>query len=231
MNKASKIQRVRMEKYPNDLDKINFCTVYIPKNMVSGDFFHIFKTGEEEIVGFMGDSNGSGVSSALLNSAVKVIINDVITRTTDPPTFLNLIHEEFSPLFEEDFVSAICFRIDFAEKKIVITSAGINEYIIERKGSPTLSILKGPPIGCRVGNLSFDTIVHDFHPGDRLYLFTDGFSDKIQKQYFKEKKYTTSLEKQKQFVRGFFAKPDHVEDDVLWVGIENKNYPKQEEPQ
>jgi serine phosphatase RsbU (regulator of sigma subunit) len=90
MDKASKIQKVRMEKYPVDLEKkLSFATVYIPKHIVSGDFFHIFRTGENEMVGFLGSSNGSGVSAALLNSAVKVIINDVITKTTEPETFLN----------------------------------------------------------------------------------------------------------------------------------------------
>jgi serine phosphatase RsbU (regulator of sigma subunit) len=95
-----------------------------------------------------------------------------------------MIHDEFQPLFGEDFVAAICFKIDFAEKKIIVTSAGINEYIIERKGSPTLSILKGPPIGGKMENSSFDTMVHDFYPGDRIYLFTDGFDKQIQDNNF-----------------------------------------------
>ena len=221
MDKASKIQKVRMEKYPVDLEKIKFATVYIPKHIVSGDFFHIFRTGENEMVGFLGDSNGSGVSAALLNSAVKVIINDVITKTTDPETFLNMIHDEFQPLFEEDFVAAICFKIDFAEKKIIVTSAGINEYIIERKGSPTLSILKGPPIGGKMENSSFDTMVHDFYPGDRIYLFTDGFDKQIQDRIFADKVFKLDMEEQKEFIKNYFAKPDNIHDDILWVGVES----------
>ncbi len=222
MDKASKIQKVRMERNPVDLEKILFSKVYIPKHIVSGDFFHIFRTGENEMVGFMGDSNGSGVSAALLNSAVKVIINDVITKTTDPEEFLNMIHDEFQPLFEEDFVAAICFKIDFAEKKIIVTSAGINEYIIERKGSPTLSLLKGPPIGGKMPNTSFDTMVHDFHPGDRIYLFTDGFDKQIQDKIFKEKIFKKDMEEQKEYIKNYFAKPDNIHDDVLWVGVESR---------
>ncbi len=221
MDKASKIQKVRMEKYPVDLEKINFQTVYLPKQVVSGDFFHIFRTGKDEMVGFLGDSNGSGVSAALLNSAVKVIINYVITKTTDPETFLNMIHEEFHSLFEEEFVAAICFKIDFKEEKITITSAGINEYIIERKGSPTQSILKGPPIGGKLPDLAFDTIVHDFKPGDRIYLFTDGFDKKIQDKIFADKVFKLDMEDQKEYIKNYFARPDNISDDVLWVGIES----------
>ncbi len=221
MDKASKIQKVRMQRYPVDLEKIKFETVYVPKNIVSGDFFHIFRTGENEMVGFLGDSNGSGVSAALLNSAVKVIINDVITKTTDPEKFLNMIDDEFKRLFEEDFVSAICFKIDFAEQKIIVTSAGINEYIIERKKSPTISLLKGPPIGGKIKGASFDTMTHDFLPGDRIYLFTDGFDENIQNRIFKEKVYKEELVDQKEFIRSYFAKPDNIKDDVLWVGVES----------
>lgn len=221
MDKASKIQKVRMEKYPVDLERINFQTVYLPKQIVSGDFFHIFRTGKDEMLGFLGDSNGSGVSAALLNSAVKVIINYVITKTTNPEEFLEMLDDEFNNLFEEDFVSAICFKIDFKEEKIIITSAGINEYIIERKGSPTQSLLKGPPIGGKLENLAFDTIVHDFQSGDRIYLFTDGFDSKIQNQYFADKVFRLDMEGQKEYIKDYFAKPDNISDDVLWVGIES----------
>lgn len=221
MDKASKIQKVRMDKYPVNLDRINFARVYMPKSVVSGDFFHIFRTKESEIVGFLGDSNGNGVSAALLNSAVKVIINDIITKTTEPEEFLDMLHDEFQPLFEEDFIAAICFKIDFTKKKITITSAGINEYIIERKGSPTLSILKGPPIGGKMPNTSFDTMVHDFQPGDRLYLFTDGFHKTIKDEIFKKKIFKKNLEEQKLFIENYFANPENVIDDVLWIGIES----------
>lgn len=221
MDKASKIQKVRMEKYPVDLEKINFQTVYLPKQVVSGDFFHIFRTAKDEMIGFLGDSNGSGVSAALLNSAVKVIINYVITKTTDPETFLNMIHDEFHALFDEEFVAAICFKIDFKEEKITITSAGINEYIIERKGSPTQSVLKGPPIGGKLPDLAFDTIVHDFNPGDRIYLFTDGFDKKIQDKFFADKVFKLDMKEQKEYIKNYFARPDNISDDILWVGIES----------
>ncbi len=222
MEKASKIQKVRMQKYPADLDKINFEMIYHPKFSVSGDFFHIFKISETEILGFLGDSNGNGVTAALLNSAVKVIINDVITKTTEPADFLNMIDQEFQPLFEEDYVAAICFKIDFEKNKVTITSAGINEYVIERKGSPTLSLLKGPPVGGKIKETTFDTNVHDFNPGDRLYVFTDGFGDDAQKLLFEEKIYKDSLPGQKVKIKNYFSNPDNIKDDTLWVGIEYK---------
>lgn len=221
MDKASKIQKVRMGQLPKDLEKIKFARVYIPKSVVSGDFFHIFSTGENEMVGFLGDSNGNGVSAALLNSAVKVIINDIITKTTEPEEFLNMLHDIFQPLFEEDFIAAICFKIDFLKKKITITSAGINEYIIERKGSPTLSVLKGPPIGGKMPNTSFDTMVHDFCPGDRIYVFSDGFDKTIQDIIFKEKIYKKDIEMQKEYIEDYFAKPDNIHDDAMWIAIES----------
>jgi len=221
MDKASKIQKVRMDQLLVNLDKINFSRVYIPKSIVSGDFFHIFRTGENEMVGFLGDSNGSGVSAALLNSAVKVIINDVIRNTTEPEKLLDMIHEKFQPIFSEDYIAAICFKIDFLNKKIKITSAGINEYMIERKGSPTLSILKGPPIGGKMPNTSFDTMVHDFYPGDRIYVFTDGFDKIIQDKIFKEKIFKKNLEEQREYIGDYFAKPDNVKDDIMWIGIES----------
>lgn len=221
MDKASKIQKVRMDQLLVNLDKINFSRVYVPKSIVSGDFFHIFRTGENEMVGFLGDSNGNGVSAALLNSAVKVIINDVIRKTTEPEELLDMLHEKFQPIFSEDYIAAICFKIDFLNKKITITSAGINEYIIERKGSPTLNILKGPPIGGKMPNTSFDTMVHDFHPKDKIYVFTDGFGKTIQDKIFKEKIFKKSLEEQREYIADYFAKPDNVKDDVMWIGIES----------
>ncbi len=70
-------------------------------------------------------------------------------------------------------------------------------------------------------NSSFDTMVHDFYPGDRIYLFTDGFDKQIQDKIFADKVFKLDMEEQKEFIKKYFAKPDNIHDDILWVGVES----------
>ena len=224
LNRAALIQKRRMEIQNPMPDYIEFEKIYMPYFAVGGDFFIFHNINEKSFRGILGDVTGKGITSALHNSALKVLFNEALSITTDPFKILDYINKEVKKYLDEDYVAACCFKFDFENSKVNICSAGINEFIHVPKGEKhNKNIIVGPFLGM-LDDSPFNTKEITFKKGDRFYFNTDGFEKLFEQKNFLNKCFKLqTLEKQIECIQeGLLThEPGHY-DDSTCLGIEIK---------
>lgn len=169
---------------------------YHPKDIVSGDFYWMEVLTGNEVLIAVADCTGHGVPGAM----VSVVCNNALNRSvrefglTTPGLILDktkeIVVEEFAKNAEN-----VKDGMDISLVKLNLTNhraewAGANNPLwIHRKGNLDMDIIKPnkQPIGVYHESSKFHTHRFELSPGDRIFLFSDGFQDqfggKAQKKY------------------------------------------------
>jgi len=183
--------------------------LYIPKDIVSGDFYWYskVKTVNEtqfatprtlwDIIAVV-DCTGHGVPGAFMSLVGSTLLNQItnIPEINTPAEVIAYMHTELintlnkkkdEMVINDGMDMSVC-AIDWPNMKLIFAGANHEMYLL-RNGE--LQVIKGDKQA--IGIQSIDT----FHPftnnsvdiqkGDTLYMFTDGFEDQFGGE--KEKKY------------------------------------------
>jgi serine phosphatase RsbU (regulator of sigma subunit) len=225
-------------------DKIlpEYFILYIPKDIVSGDFYWVSHRENKIIVAAI-DCTGHGVPGALLSivghNAINQTVNELeITQPSEILVSMNLIIKK---ILNQDNGTEIKDGMDMAlctYDKItgILEYAGANNplYVISEK---ELSIIKASKltVGSIQEQVTNSPINHSIQlkKGDCFYIFSDGYADQFGGS--KNKKFKTSnlqklllsmndypMEMQKKMICEEFNKwkgNNEQVDDVLLIGI------------
>ncbi|MGF1532298.1 MAG: two-component regulator propeller domain-containing protein [Bernardetiaceae bacterium] len=168
--------------------------LYLPKAIVSGDFFWFVQIKEMSFVAAV-DCTGHGVPGAFMSLIGNTLLNEIVNQDQvyEPHQILTKLHERIRVALKqaekanEDGMDMVLCRIRSAEAHIEVTFAGAKRplYIYEQK-SKDLKEMRGDrrSIGGRQKGTRQQFTKHLFllQPGDVLYLTTDGFADQINAQ-------------------------------------------------
>lgn len=105
-----------------------FSSTYSPSNKVGGDLFNIIRISPEQYVIYMGDISGHGIQAALLMTAVKAILelllseNRMIIRPHEILTRLNYLLCQ--NIFESNFMTMILGVLDTKTFEFTYLNAG-----------------------------------------------------------------------------------------------------------
>ena len=200
LNYAKKIQTAILptKKYLKDVFE-DFFIFHKPKDIVSGDFYWVYKTLTNKVVWAVADCTGHGVPGAFMSVMGASFLNDIVieNKIQSPDSILNALRDKISSSFTSEKESmftrdgmdiSVCV---FDTKNMVLQYAGANNsLIIIRKGE----LIELPPDKMPVGyseiNKKFKKIIFALEKGDALYSFTDGFIDQFGGE--KNKKFKTS---------------------------------------
>ncbi len=216
-----------------------------PKDIVSGDFY-LFKnlngqTPKTMVV--VADCTGHGVPGALITMLGISFINDAVYQNPDiePHELLNNLRERIKSALSQgrrltenrDGMDMAVCMVDTINKKISFAGSNRSLFLIRNK---EIEELKGDrmPIGPHeLDDQSFTRLELPLKPHDKLYMFTDGYTDQYgdnnKKMYlsrFKTLLLEISLlpmvEQRRQIIEHFFKWKNREEqtDDVLVVGFE-----------
>jgi len=158
------------------------------KDVVSGDFPWLFKNDKYIYIAAV-DCTGHGVPGAMMSLIGNLLLKDIVTKKdVDPATLLYDLHWGVVKTLKQDESGnktadgmdvAMC-RIDLESKEVQYSGAHRPLYHI-RKGE--LEQYKGDkyPIGGNQyeGKNSFNNHVLKFEEEDRIYFFSDGFTDQF----------------------------------------------------
>ncbi len=165
-----------------------FFLLYLPKDIVSGDFYWIHHDNEKIIVA-VGDSTGHGVPGAFVSVLGISFLQLVFSKhkPKNPAIALNYLREYFMKSLDQtgeegeqkDGIDmSICFI--YKNSNIVQYAGAFNPmYIVNSK-----EIVQVPGdnmpigIGAEFEN-SFTLQEEEWQQGDMIYLFTDGFPDQF----------------------------------------------------
>jgi serine phosphatase RsbU (regulator of sigma subunit)/ligand-binding sensor domain-containing protein len=167
----------------------DYFVLFRPKDIVSGDFYWIFKKNEKVIIA-AADCTGHGVPGGFLSMLGISFLNEisVIEKTFKANELLNLLKARMkSTLIKEGHSEgetqdgmdiALCI-IDQKANKMQYAGANNSLYLIRKK---ELIVYKPDkmPIGTFFGeNVSFTNNNIELQTNDILYLFSDGFRDQM----------------------------------------------------
>jgi serine phosphatase RsbU (regulator of sigma subunit) len=182
---AERIQRAMLPRPDSFHDTF---VLYMPKDIVSGDFYWMYDSGDEQFIAAC-DCTGHGVPGAFMsiighNSLNKVVREYGITR---PGAILNQLNAEVVKALMQRNEETINDGMDltliaFNRKKFKLDFAGAyNPMYLVRKGE--VITYKGDrfPIGMSSieAKKTFRNQDVDIQPGDMIYMGSDGYADQF----------------------------------------------------
>lgn len=192
INYALRIQRAIMPSLEKVKEILPTSFLYFrPKDIVSGDFYWMHKTKKRTYIAVV-DCTGHGVPGGFMSIIGVDLLKYAIIRNkeVEPGKILDILSSELNTSLgnnlesDNNFISdsmdlSLCV-IDHRENNIKFAGAMHNLYMIR---NDELNIFKGDRrvIGSIDENLEFNysTIEIAIEPGDRFYMFTDGYTDQF----------------------------------------------------
>jgi serine phosphatase RsbU (regulator of sigma subunit) len=182
-------------------DAIMTSTVYIedvlpksfiffqPKDVVSGDFYWVYKSSKSDIYIAVADCTGHGVPGAFMSMIGNSLLNEIIVekKIENTAEILDLLREQIIKSLhqgEENVESkdgmdmSLC-KINMVDKKIEFSGA-YNSLIHVSKGE--LTTIKGDnqPVSLHYAESKpFTKKIIKVEKGDMIYLYSDGYQDQF----------------------------------------------------
>jgi serine phosphatase RsbU (regulator of sigma subunit) len=201
INYASRIQRAMLPD-PAEIEGLsdNCFILYLPKDIISGDFYWFSKIGEKLIV-VAADCTGHGVPGALMSMLGISFLEEIVNNReiTESGDILNELRKEveralhqkgFGDKAKDGMDISLCV-IDKSQKTLQYSGAYNNMYLI-RKGELQEYRADRMPIGISgFSENSFTTQNIPVLPNDTIYMFSDGYADQFGGPNSKKFKYAT----------------------------------------
>lgn len=161
------------------------CVFYRPKNVVSGDFYWAFETGNLKIV-TVADCTGHGVPGAFMSMMGISLLNDIVQleNITEPDKILNALRERLIMSLSSgsgvgDGMDMALIAIDTVNNTLSFSGA-YNPLLIYRNGDLITLEADRMPVGEHVVETGSFTLRREkVISGDRLFLFSDGYQDQF----------------------------------------------------
>jgi len=161
-----------------------------PKDLVSGDFHWVHRVDEHASYVAAADCTGHGLPGAMMAAIGCALLNEVVPRNPhlDPAELLTLLnarllatlHQQGRTRGAGDGMDIALCRVDRARHEILFAGAHRPLYWMH-KG--LLSVINGDrrPVGGSHHDPERRFTVHRlaYAPGDRIYLFSDGYVDQF----------------------------------------------------
>ncbi|MBP6334629.1 MAG: cyclic nucleotide-binding domain-containing protein [Bacteroidia bacterium] len=242
VNYAKRIQSAILPDLKLIQQSFGQCFVlYLPKDIVSGDFYSFFDTEENAII-IAADCTGHGVTGAFLSVVGNSLLNQIINeqKIEDPGKILDRLNEAMIKTLNQrssDSTDGMDISICSLNLKTkVLHYAGANRplWIVRNNEILVYSPNKYPVGGLQiVHSENFTSHEIQLHRDDSFYISSDGYADqfggesgkKLMTKKFKE--YLCSIQhlamsEQKEFLLDKFVewKGLHEQvDDVLVIGV------------
>ncbi|MEL6534673.1 MAG: 7TM diverse intracellular signaling domain-containing protein [Bacteroidota bacterium] len=163
--------------------------LFIPRDLVSGDFYWFGQVGDYQVVA-VADCTGHGVPGAFMTAMGRALLDQIFLeeKETDPAKVLERLEKKVNSTLQSQVDGyRITDGMDIGivvvdEQKQQIHFAGAKMDLI-RIHKMSLERIKGGrhTIGGEAlyGNKEFSKVTLPWVPGDRFYLFSDGFQDQF----------------------------------------------------
>ncbi|MBP9068650.1 MAG: SpoIIE family protein phosphatase [Bacteroidia bacterium] len=161
--------------------------VYMPKDIVSGDFFWAKKLNSNEVFVAVADCTGHGVPGAMMSALSIQNLNELSTQTRSASELLSLLNTNLKNTlnqgqegFSKDGLDICLCKINTKEKKVTYSGANRSLQIFNEKGLK--QEIKATKIG--IAGHTLDSQIYAEHEvtledNDMVVMSTDGFADQF----------------------------------------------------
>jgi sigma-B regulation protein RsbU (phosphoserine phosphatase) len=168
-----------------------------PAKEVGGDLYDFFFIDDDHICFMIGDVSGKGVPASLFMAVTKTLFKANTSEGARPDEILTRLNNELARDNESCmFVTIFCGILNTKTGEVLYSSAGHNPPLVlcREKGVEYLGASGGVAVGAMEG-LSFKTEKLVLHPGECLFMYTDGVTEaaNLRDELFSEKRLLDDL--------------------------------------
>jgi len=186
---ARLVQQEILPQKPPSSDYINIAFRYLPMEEVGGDYFTFVNFREHDNMGiFIGDVSGHGVPAALYTMMVKAVTDRLFRKySLDPSKFLEELNNEIMHAISSNFLTGLYGLFSFEDLTGRVSfsfSKGGHPYPVyynSKKRSTEFLESSGMAMGF-LKNSKYQCIKISLNKGDRIYFYTDGLIEVIDKK-------------------------------------------------
>lgn len=176
LERAQAIQQRAMKRDVGEDVPANFSMLYVPRDIVGGDYYAIGKLDENEYGIMLADVKGHGVTAAVYTMYLSSLWDRYYPLLKHPVEFASKMNMELGRVIkgEISFAAALCGVVNLADKSFRFTSAGGPEVLVGYSDGRCECIASsGLPWGL-VEGAQYDEVRADIKDSESLLLFTDG---------------------------------------------------------
>jgi sigma-B regulation protein RsbU (phosphoserine phosphatase) len=209
-----------------------------PAKEVGGDFYDFFKIDDDRLAVVIADVSGKGVPAALFMVIAKTLIKNYTQLGKSPEEVFTTVNNQLCDGNDENmFVTAWMGVLEIETGKFTYVNAGHTTPLLKH-ADQDYKWFKSEPGFVLAGmeNIEYHQKECHLHPGDRIYLYTDGVTESINSdnELFGTSRLITvmnrikdpSLREQLSYVKekiDLFAKGRKQFDDITMIIMEYKN--------
>ncbi|MBN1477287.1 SpoIIE family protein phosphatase [Candidatus Sumerlaeota bacterium] len=178
---AARIQRHLLPHHLPTTAGFRFAARFLPSERVSGDFYQVLALDPGHLLLLMADVAGHGVSAAMLTVFLSQSIEAALAESADlsgqPGALLAWLNQHLASLHSEQapFITALCGHLDCISGWLALASAGHAPPLLHRSATGVADPVDIEGVGLGLlPDSTYDEVVIDMAPGDRLLMFTDG---------------------------------------------------------
>ncbi|MBR5116278.1 MAG: SpoIIE family protein phosphatase [Lachnospiraceae bacterium] len=154
-----------------------------PAKEVGGDFYDFFLVDQDHIALVMADVSGKGVPAALFMVIAKTLIKNRALLGESPAQILSEVNNQLCEGNKAElFVTVWLGIIQISTGKGLAANAGHEHPTLRRKGGKyELIVYPHSPAVATMEDLPFKEHEFELHPGDSIYVYTDGVAEATDK--------------------------------------------------
>ncbi|MBR2104318.1 MAG: SpoIIE family protein phosphatase [Bacteroidales bacterium] len=245
LNYAGTIQKAMLRDFEKHRTLMSdYFIFYAPKDIVSGDFYWAYKV-DSKFVFTVGDCTGHSVPGAFMSMLGIALLNQIVAQQhilqasqileqmrIMVKQYLGQTGLDESEAPKDGMDMALCVW-DLDSNNCNFAGA-YNPMIMVRRGELKVFAAVKSPVGIHMRELPFEDQYVDLQKGDRLFLFSDGYSDQfssVRHDKFKMSRFRQLLlessrlpmsDQRNKLVDNYYAwKGDFMQiDDVCVLGVE-----------
>lgn len=175
---AREIQRALLPSSPPRHSGVELHGQMVSSSEVGGDYFDYFALDDERIVIAIGDVSGKGIPAAMLMASLQAVFKNRAIKGGLAPGALN---QELNDYLIENakpgqFATFFCGVLDLGRSTLTFSNAGQCPALLSTRGFIDRLGNGGMVLGAsRLHRFQEGTVA--FHPGDMLFLYTDGVTE------------------------------------------------------
>jgi sigma-B regulation protein RsbU (phosphoserine phosphatase) len=174
---AREIQRSILPSSVPELERLRISAVYRPMTDVAGDFYDFIAVDQNRAGFLVADVCGHGVPAALIASMIKVAVQTVVSRASDPGAVMRGLNRVLSRLLRGQLISAAYLWLDTESRRARYAAAGHPPLLLWRQGELERIESNGLLFGMKPEYEAYPVCAMPMAPGDRFLLYTDGVTE------------------------------------------------------
>lgn len=176
---ARRVQEALVPPMAFSAKGIEIRSAYIPSEVLSGDFYDYF-VQDDAMYLFVADVSGHGLPAAILVSLLKSYIHSEAATERSLAEFMTRLNDFlYGVSLPTQFATAALFRME-AGRQLVYANAAHPPFLLHSRASGRTTVYEQPSnlLGA-MPNMVFEEHSVAVSPGDTLFVYTDGLTDRI----------------------------------------------------